>query len=456
MPQRSTFRPSTCRLAAWLIPLSIPLITAAGPAPPVPLLRPVVEEGVTVVPGVGTVTGFGSMWVNDKGEWIAELDTDNIDANVNTVLLQNGELVAREGDPFAPAPPGNALGGFDSVTLTNSGLGGFNFFFDNIADNSGVYALVDPSQGFEAGSVQVLQEGADAPNFPPGTPAGGFFDVKINEAGDLLVTASVDAAAIPSGVDRALYIITPDSEGGIASSTLIAAEGDVLPGQSVGLSDFGTGFQETAFNDGGDALFVVDIPGGIDAIYCFNGSLVKVAQEGDPSPVAGRNWQSLSPSSVALNDNSEFAFTGLLDGDSATDQVLVLNGAKFVQEGDVLPSIAPFALESIEGPLWLSENGDLMWAGKWSDPNGAVDEGLFFNDQLWIQEGVTMTEGGEVLVQVFTGDSGFQLSDDGSYALVRGLTNTIFDAIYRVNLGIFDDGFESGDTSRWTSSTGEN
>ncbi len=452
-PSSLPARPYRLCLVASLLLLGFPL-AASGQGVDGPLLRPVVEEGVTEVPGVGVVTGFGSFWVNDRGEWIADLDTDNVDPDLNSVLLLNGDLVVREGDPFAPAPPGSVIDSFDSVTLTNAGTGGFNFFLDNVADDSGVYALVDPSLGFEAGSVEVIQEGDDVPDFPAGTPALGFFDVKANEAGQLLVTASIDAAAIPSTVDRALFIWTPDPAGGIAASTLIAAEGDVLPGQSVALTDFGTGFQETAFNDEGEALFVVDIPGA-DAIYCFNGALFEIAQEGDPSPVAGRNWQSLSPASVALNDQGEFAFIGRVDGDAGSDRVLVVNGSKLVQEGDALPSIAPFVLEEIEGPVWLSEKGDVLWAGKWSSPDNDMDEGLFLNDQLWIQEGVTRTESGEILIQVFTGDSGFQLSDSGDYALVRGLTDTIFDAIYRVNLGIFNDGFESGDTSRWSGSAGE-
>ena len=204
-------------LVACLLLLGLPL-AAMGQGVDGPLLRPVVEEGVTTIPGVGVVTGFGSMWVNDRGEWVADLDTDNVDPDLNSVLLLNGDLVAREGDAFGPAPPGSVIDGFDSVTLTNPGTGGFNFFLSNVADDSGVYALVDPSLGFEAGSVEVIQEGDDVPDFPPGTPARGFFDVKANDAGQLLVTASIDAAAIPSTTDRALYIWTPDPEGGIASS----------------------------------------------------------------------------------------------------------------------------------------------------------------------------------------------------------------------------------------------
>jgi hypothetical protein len=115
-----------------------------------------------------------------------------------------------------------------------------------------------------------------------------------------------------------------------------------------------------------------------------------LAQEGSASPVVGRNWSSLSLSKVALNNCGETVFSGSLDGDSASNSLVVKNGTKFVQEGDSMADIAPFTLTSFgSGPVHLGENGNVLWYGDWNDPDTSRDTGLFLNDQLVVQEGVT-------------------------------------------------------------------
>lgn len=454
-----TARPSclvhTLRISMTVVVVALVFLLLLPSAPllaQISVLEPLLLEGDSEVPGVGTVSGFGSFAINDGGNWMAEVDTDDPDPNTNTVLLIDGALAIREGDVMTPGPSGATLGSFDSVTLNNAGHGGFNFFLDGVADDSGVYAFLDPSMGFGSGTVLVQQEGEDSPDFPPPTPVLGFFDVKINDADQLLVTTSIDAAAIPSGVDRALFVLTPDPSGGILTSELIAAEGDVLPGQSTGLSDFGTGFTETAINDLGHVLFAVDIPGGLDAIYFYDGALAEVAQEGDPSPLAGRNWQTLTSTALALNDAEDVVFRGQLDGDGASNEVLVRNNQKLVQEGDVLAAIAPFAITDLAGPVWLTEAGEVLWFGQWSDPDASRDTGLFLDDELLIQEGVTATGDAQTVTGLWAQDNGFALSDNGRFALVRA--TTVLDGLYRIELGVFGDGFESGDTTAWSSTVG--
>jgi hypothetical protein len=450
-------RPRSLRLPlAAAGALLLPAVAAAGGAPQI---VPLVVEGDSV-PGVGLVTLINNIAVNGHGDWLVEADTDAA-TDFDVVLLRNGVLELREGDAVAAFPAGATLGSFDSVTLNDSGQSGFNFFLDGppTSEDSSVNAYLDTSGSVAAEMVEVIQESEEVPDLSPGTPLLGIFDVKINDPGQLLVTASVDDPAIPTTVDRALYVWTTDPDtGGIASSTLIAAEGDVLPGQAVALSDFGTGPHETAINAAGAVMFAVDIPGGFDAIYGWDsGTFTEIAQEGDASPVAGRNWSSLTSTALDVN-GANHAFRGILDGDTATDSTLILNGAAFIQEGDTLPAIGgSFTFTSFgTGPLEVSDSGDLLWFGDWNDPNTAIDAGLFLNDQLLVQEGVTTVGGLGVIATLRGVEDGYHMNDDGSLIIFEAVLASGLDGAFLIQTDrIFADGFESGDTSSWTLAIGE-
>jgi len=436
--------------------LLLPAVAAAGGAPQT---VPLVVEGDSV-PGVGLVTLINNIAVNGAGDWLVEADTDAA-ADFDVILLRNGVLELREGDAPAAFPAGATLSSFDSVTLNDSGQSGFNFFLDGPPTNqdSSVDAYLDTSGSIAAEMVEVIQESEEVPDLSPGTPLIGIFDVKINDLGQLLVTASVDDPAIPTTVDRALYVWTTDPDtGGIVSSTLIGAEGDVLPGQAVALSDFGTGPHETAISPAGAVMFAVDIPGGLDAIYGWeSGSFTELAQEGDASPVAGRNWASLT--SISLDVNlGHYVFRGTLDGDTATDSVLIHNGAAFIQEGDSLPAIGgAFTSTSFgTGPLEVSDSGDVLWYGDWNDPDTDVDTGLFLNDTLLVQEGVTTVPGLGVIDTLRGVEDGYHMSDDGTHVIFEAVLVSGLDGAFLIDTGrIFADGFESGDTAAWTLTVGK-
>ncbi len=446
-----SLRPPIAAAGALLL---LPAVAAAGGGP---AIVPLVVEGDSV-PGVGLVTTINNIAVNSSGDWLVEADTDAV-TTADVVLLRNGVLELREGDAPPAFPPGATLSSFDSVTLNDAGQAGFNFFLAGPPTNqdSSVNAYLDTAGSIAAEVVEVVQESDPAPDLSPGTPLIGFFDVKINGAGALLVTASVDDPAIPTTVDRALYVWTSDpNAGGVVTSTLIAAEGDVLPGQAVALSDFGTGPHETAISPGGAVIFAVDIPGGLDAIYGWDGAFLELAQEGDPSPVAARNWASLT--STSLDVSASFhVFRGTLDGSTATDSVLIRSGAPFIQEGDTLPAIGGvFTFTSFgSGPLEVSDSGAVLWYGDWNDPNTAIDAGLFLDQTLLVQDGVTTVPGLGTIATVRGVEDGYHMSDDGRFIIFEAVLASGLEGAFLIQTDlIFADGFESGDTSAWSGSVG--
>jgi hypothetical protein len=376
-------------------------------------ITPLVLEGDAVA-GVGNVTIINNLAINDAGEWIVEVDTDG-PTDSDAALIKNGALYLREFDPLA-SPPGATISSFDAVNLNNAGNSGWNFFLDGTAgtgDDSGIY--------FNASLL--LQESAisTSPDFSPGTPYIGFLDTEINNDGNgkILVIASVDDPAIASSVDRAIVILDHDGAGNLVSETVFVKEGDILPGQTEAVADVDTNPWEFAFNDAGSILFCADLAGATatdGALYVDN---TLIAQEGSPSPVPGRNYEFILDRARDMSNSGAVVFKANLDGATTDDDVIILNGAVFVREGDALPATGGFLLENTgltSGHVEVDNAGNVLWYAEWNDPDTDVDPGLFLNDQLLVQEGVT-TIGGVIVDAIANGQDNCFLSNNGQYAI---------------------------------------
>lgn len=406
--QQPSTRPSATRLAALLGALGVlALVTPQAQALTSDPIIPAIVEG-DVVAGVGTVTSIGNLAVNSSGAFLVEVDTDNIDTNADGALVNAGGLVLAEGGSVG-LPLGATLDSFDGVTLNDNGSGAFNHFLDNTVgsnDDSGVYL----------NGTLLIQEGdiSGAAGFSAGTTYRGFFDVKINGSDDVLVLASVDDPAIATTVDRAL-VIASTAGGVLSAETVVVKEGDLLAGQSETVADIKSGPHNFAFNDAGQSLFIADLngPTATDHAIYLDGTLL--AQEGSPSPVIGREWSILSSAEVDLNNNGDWIVNGNLGGGGLATLLIAVNGVKHVQSTDSLPAIAPFELTSFgSGPVHLADNGSTLWYGDWNDPDTSRDTGLFLNHQLIVQEGVTAVDGS--VVQTLRGiQDGYDLSDDGNW-----------------------------------------
>jgi hypothetical protein len=407
------------------------LLTPAASAGPLTFtITTLVLEG-DAVPGVGLVTRIDNIAVNNHGDWLVEVGTDFPNPEADSILLRNGNTDWREADAV-PAPVGAVLGGFDSIVINNAGRCGYNFFLfgtpDGFNDDSGVYWFSDPGASPFDGTVLVVQESETAPGLTAATPFTGFLDVKINNADQLLVVSSVDDPNIESATDRALYILESDPEtGGISSYALINAEGDLLPGQTETVADFGGGPHLSALNDAGHVLFFADLegdPATDGTIYRYDGvNRFLLAQEGSASPIPARTWALLSTPEMDLNNTGDFVFSGVLSGDASSDLLIVRNNAKFRQEGDPVPGLAlgTFVLTDFgSGPVEIGEAGQVVWFGNWDDPNTDVDSGLFLDDTLLVQEGVTMIDG--VIVDRLRGiEDGYRMSGNGQFIIFEAI-----------------------------------
>jgi len=164
-------------------------------------------------------------------------------------------------------------------------------------------------------------------------------------------------------------------------------------------------------------MFIADLTGDttVDGAVYVNGDLL--AQEGSPSPVKGRNWLTLSSGVVNLNNAGDHVYRGRLEGDADTRDLIVANGGKLVQEGDLLPDTNGQPLTGLGiGPVLVNDNGAALWYGEWTDHDLGAIAGLFYDETLIVQEAV-LTEEGFLFESIAGGQDAFAISDDGRYLI---------------------------------------
>ena len=387
--------------------------TVAAPLFPIQVL---LRNGDPVA-GVGNVTTIDNLAVNVAGSWIVQVDTDNPDTTVDSCLVKDGAVLLQENQALPPAPA--AISSFDGVYLSGAGVFAGNIFLRNMPTNqdSGVYL----------GANVIIPEGfiSTAPQFSPNTPYIGFFDAKVNASDQLLITASVDDPLITSTVDRAM-VVASTFGGSLSGEHVVAKEGEILPGQTETVADFGTGPHQTAFSSRDLVLYFADLNGDTvrDGVIYLDQR--KMAQEGDASPVSGRNYETLASRGLDVNRFGEIVFKANLDGDTTNDEMIVAKGEELVREGGTLRDIDPFhftAFGTTTAPVVIDDVGNVLWFGDWDDPTTTVDTGLFLNNTLIVREGDTLPGGG-VLTTIASGDESFAMSDDGHYIVFEGTVTT--------------------------------
>lgn len=172
----------------------------------------------------------------------------------------------------------------------------------------------------------------------------------------------------------------------------------------------------------------------------IGGGLVR---EADPLPAAagglpGENWDNFD--FVGVTESGRYFITGDSDGDVATDEFILVDGAIIVREGDTLDG---FVLEgSIEG-AFMNEAGDLAFV--WDvDDAGTNKEALYLNGELLLLEGEAVDWDGDGSVDVgtaltdFTGISALTLAANGTVYFTADVdvNGTILEGYFCLSTGV--------------------
>ena len=427
------------RLTALTLALaSVSLVGHSFAGDPAVPPQAVVLEGDGVL-GVGLVTSIYNLSVNNDGRSYIEVDTDNPDTTVDYAIVDSGPLLLwQEGQPLG-APTGANIDSFDAMSLSNTGSSAYVWDLGNTvggsADDYAVYHY-DSS-----GETLLMQEG-DAVAFAgptAGTAWTYFAECKINDAEEMVIIGYCDDVNIAGTSEFSVihYDINTNTQ------TKLGFEGDAASGTSETFFSFSSDPASSDINDNGDIIYQANLTGPttMDRALYINQTLL--LREGDASAVPGRPWSNLSGANVGLSDDGDWACLGHIDGDSATKRLLVVNGEKVAQEGDSHPAIAPAVFNYMASPVELSDDGDVLYSAQWAD-NGQ-QSGLFINNKMLIQSGVTQVNG-QTVESVYGSTDTLAMSDDGRYIIAEVRLPNSIDAAVMIDRGPWEiqDGAYAG------------
>jgi hypothetical protein len=396
-----------------------------------------VDVTITTVLKQGeSIDGFGpagipsDVAVNNSGFWAA---TVPITGGGGVLVTSDGPHMA-VGDELEPgvvvSSLTNALKG-----LNNNGNFSHRPSFEGDA-HSGLVFNDD---------VLILRDDiSTAPQFSPGTPYIGFFRARVNDNNRIFLVATVSDSELPGSVHRALVWIDYDPDSGDFTEDVLFKRYDQVPNepQGVQFDEFGTGAERFAINNHNEVIFTAGYTGGdpaTNAAIYFNDTVL--AQKGDTAPDLNGDTYNIGTSAatrVHMNDNRDYVFLTPLTGDSSANQAIIRNNVfsdaldeVVIRKGDPVPGLPGHVITSLgtgAQPM-ITENGDVIWYGQW-DGDAGTNHGLFINDQLIIQRGVTQTSDGDLITTVAGTTSSsngistsFDVSQNGQYILVRAMLN---------------------------------
>ncbi len=388
----------------------------------------IVLEG-DVIPGVGTVTRIDNISVNNNGDTFVEVTTDG-PASANQAILKNGNLFLQEGQALT-SPAGGTCGTFDAISGNISGNGAFNLTLggQTTATDSGVFW----------NDQLILQEGTISTStaFSANTPYVRFDEVRINDNDQILMMARVNDPAIgANNLDACVVILDTDGQGNLTGENVLWKADDAMGNNLHSATQFSTQAQTYDFNNAGQVIhqvFMATGSGANDVAVYLDQTVV--AEEASPSPIAGRNWGTLSAAAAGLNNNGDWVMRGALSGSSTDNELLIKNNTKFVQKGDILAATGGWAVDKFaSSPTDISDSGDVAWFCKWTDPNTSIDTGIFINMNLVVQEGVTQVGNNTITGLLATGDA-FRFAPSGAYLIFEGTLDNGLEGAFYISAG---------------------
>lgn len=384
--------PLTQRSKALALKVCVPLLlapTAAG--------QFLISSGDSLGT-LGTVTEVLEVTVNGSGAWAATVRTTGMAANENALVVDGEVRIA----PSDALPGGGLAETFQAAESP-------------VIDSAGRVAwrgLGRNAQGLTVATGLFLDL---TPLAKTGTPvtASGF---TASENWSL----SFAHTLIPGG-GLAFRARTSPSDGAL-----------LWRADEIAAGEFEITYLDDAVFAGSRNNLAADGQGRI--VYAKQNDLRRdgelIASNFGPSPIFGVQYGTFSTSAVAAAGPANVAF---LNRANVPDNrwMLVWNGQLLARQGESLSAIAPFTLTSLipgagqAGPLSMSTAGRLLWWGSWNDPDPALGEGLFLDQQPLVRVGDTEILGRRVIGLVSgTGPAArtsFQLAPNGKFFVFRAL-----------------------------------
>ena len=411
---------------------------------------PLFEEGITVeatlvlregdtTPGVsGIVSSVNQPFVNSNGDpgFTGNADENFVWSGAGVIWINSNGLPAL----LAGAEFTMGIGDLGEFVYSPSTDGS-----DSVWTDVGLLAI----------------ENVQAPGMPAGTNSTFHSRPTMIPNGQAFwVAGHGDGSGGASSVGRILYTSTDGTPGTI---NIIFRTGDIIDGQIIDASgiDFDYDFSDNATHH----IHPLDMVGSTtaDGFLYVDGSLV--AREGDPNGSGIDNWSSFD--FVSINNTGDYFFSGNTDGNTSWDEFIAHNLSIVLREGDTVDGV------TIE-PGWTVRGAGINNLGQaifgWG--SGSTEHLFFACDASDLQRTgqLVLSTGDEVdLDGNGTGDASvtdlpagllhnFQLGDDERFFIEAELDfgGGEVEAIIGLDVDfcfLFVDGFESGDTSEWSTTS---
>lgn len=365
------------------------------------------------ISGVGNVISVGGLAVDDAGQVVVHVLTDNPVLTLNAALIDAAQAPLMVEGLSLNSPPGALISSFQGGAFSMASNGGVAMLLYISGATSGsddaIYTGWTPN--LLAANMQFTM--ATAPELAPGFTFGGFLSPRINASGKIMFHTILDDPSIPGSYNTsAVYVI--DTVTGLHSAPF--KEGDILPGLSYPLDGFSWGVRATAFNDAGQILFAADTSGPTanDSLLLLDG--VVIAREGDTSPF-GTTYTHFQSGGVArdLNNHGDFVFTCGLNALDA-DRGVVLGTGGIVVKGETMPFFSGGRVTGLASAIFIGDDGAVLWGATWETSNPNQGRGLLIDYTLLVHQGVTEING-LVVLDIPLADRSFTQSPSGQYAL---------------------------------------
>ena len=350
------------------------------------------------------VVSFSHLRVNNAGDWAVFVQTDNSNPAANEVQVVNGSIILEEG---GVGGPGGVIEEFIDMDLDPDG------------NRTTLWRTLAGSQLYYSGDF-ILSEGGDASGLGLGAATyAEMFKVQVNGSNQLLLRCQVDAPAVGPDPLSCLVTLEVDATGSILSETLLGSSGDVFPGQTTPFELFNNGDNAVSFQDDGTGTWsgLLETAASPSPHVLYRNASTLLAQGGGASPVPGRNWASQQVQASDSNASGSTAFSGLLDGSTADDEVIVVDGSVFLREGDTLPgSLMPTVLSFDYFNLFLTDGGDPIYLVR---VNTALGDRIAMRGlEPMLRKGSFVFQGAQI-TDLIGGEHGMHASPSGRFLLSR-------------------------------------
>ena len=281
--------------------------------------------------------------------------------------------------------------------------------------------------------------------FLPGSFWDRFFDMHVNDVGEVLVFARIRAAQPGGGFQNRNVLAKITDLGDEREETLIYTPGDTIDGLPTSTS-FLLNSDQLAINNAGDIVFLAQLSGvgfDTDSVVVLNGSIA--LREGDPSPIPGEVYGELrSFGSVDINNNGVWAVQTKIPGfGEFTGFIATSEGNVVAAEGETVVNDEGFFISRISpNNFYIADNGDVAYFAQWRNPSVPNDirEGIVVNSTPIVVHDATevMTSAGTDTVQLVQGvgnqEFKFVLSEDGSKLAFAARTQTNVNGLFIADL----------------------